>query len=96
MTVSMFDSYLERMHLHRTERIMDMSQASLYAQLTNDARRRLWNNWTSLITTINNQMIFNDAKLNNQNPITWNGQTLSIRNLVRRFAATFGKGGVVN
>lgn len=74
--------------------MMDMGQANLYAQLTVDGKRKLWNSWSNMISTINNHMIFSDAAADKKNPITWNGQPVSIRALVRKFATTFGKGGV--
>lgn len=94
MTVSLFDSYLERMHLHRSERMMDMSQATLYAQLTNESRQKMWNGWSQVVTKVNTYMIQRDAKTAGSNPITWNGQLISIKGLVRKFASTFGKGAV--
>lgn len=94
MTVSMFDSYLERKELHRTERMMDMSQASFYAQLTNDSRRKLWNGWMNIVFTVNMNMIHGDAANTGENPITWNGRKVSIKGLIQKFVGTFGKGSV--
>jgi len=90
----MFDAYLERMALHRSERMMDMSQATLYAQLTNESRQKMWNAWTQVVSRVNTFMIQRDAKLTGKNPITWNGRLVSMKGLFRNFAQTFGKGGV--
>ena len=92
----MFDAYLQRMPLHRTERIMDASQATIYAQLTTEGRRKFWNSWTQLVSQINAHMIHVDATNAGYNPITWNGQLVSIKGLVRKFIGTFGKRSVVN
>lgn len=96
MTVSMFDTYLERMDLHRSERMMDISQASLYAQLTNQSRQKMWNSWTQVVARINTMMIQRDARLEGANPITWNGRLTSMKGLIRKFAETFGKSGVAS
>lgn len=88
----MFDSYLERMHLHRTQRIMDMSQATFYAQLTNQSRQKMYNGWNMLVATINTRMLQQDA--GKSNPLFWNGQAISIRGLIRQFATAFGKDAV--
>lgn len=94
MTVDMFDSYLQRSSLHRTERIMDMSQASFYAQVTNESRRKMWNGWSNLVSHVNINMIHRDAILSGENPITWNGRKVSIKGLVKQFFQTFGKKGL--
>jgi hypothetical protein len=94
MTVSMFDTYLERMSLHRAERMMDASQASIYAQLTNQSRKNLWTNWEHVVNKVNFNMIHSDAANAGQNPITWNGRTMSIRGLINKFKETFGKKGI--
>lgn len=90
----MFDAYLERKNLSRTERMMDMSQATLYAQTTNEWRRKMWNNWMNIVTSVNMLMIHSDAAIAGQNPITWNGRKMSIKGLIRQFATTWGKGSV--
>lgn len=94
MTVSMLDSFLERMPKYRNERIIDMSQATIYAQVTDDSRQKLWNGWYSVIARVNAQAIHRDAMALRENPITWNGQRVSIKGLIRKFAQTFGKSGV--
>jgi hypothetical protein len=94
MTVSMFDTYLERMHLHRSERMMDTAQANLYAQATNEGRTKMWDSWTQVIAYINAAMIHGDAMGAKKNPITWNGVPVSIKGLSKRFMQTFGKGAV--
>lgn len=91
MTVSMFDVYVERMLLYRTERMMDMSQATFYAQLTNESRRKMWNSWNNVVSRINMNMIHRSAALAGENPLTWNGAKLSIKGLISKFAATWGK-----
>jgi hypothetical protein len=95
MTVGMFDSYLERMHLHRAERMMDMGQATIYAQVTTESRRQMWNGWSNIVSSINTRMIQRDAEASGDQPLTWNGQVISIKGLVRKFAQTFGKKAVV-
>lgn len=93
----MFDTYYERAALHRTERIMDAAQSSIYAQLTAEGRRKTWNGWQAVITNINTFMIHSDSLLHRRgkNPITWNGQRLSIKGLAAKFAQTWGKKAVV-
>jgi hypothetical protein len=91
----MLDMYLLRLPLHRSERMMDMAQASLYGQLTSDSRQKMWNNWSDVIHRINAYMIHHYAILEERNPISWNGQVMSIKGLIRKFAEHFGGGSVV-
>lgn len=91
----MFDSYLQRMPLTKNERIMDMSQATIYAQATTNSRQKMWNSWAQVVSLVNTRMIQEDAMGTKKNPITWNGQVINIKGLFRKFAQTFGKGGVV-
>lgn len=88
----MFYSYLERMPLVKAERMMDMGQASIYSQLTSEGRRTMWNSWNSVVSIINAHMVHTDAKT--KNPITWNGQKISIRGLIRKFGERWGKDAV--
>lgn len=91
MTVSMFDSYLERMSLHRAERMMDMGQAALYAQATTEGKTKIWNSWAGVVSSINNWMLQNDASASGQNPLLWNGRAVSIKGLMGKFVSTFGR-----
>jgi hypothetical protein len=95
MTISMFDAYLERMILHRTERMMDMGQSSIYAQLTTEGRRKMWNGWSNIVFNINTNMLYQDAQSLGRSVITWNGQPISIKGLTKKFANMFGKRSVV-
>jgi hypothetical protein len=91
MTISVFDLYLSRIPVHRTERMMDMSQASLYAQMTAESRSKIWNSWSNLIGQINTFIVQQDAKMQGHSPITWNGQILNIKQLKEKFKTTWGK-----
>ncbi len=94
MTISMYEAYMQRMQLHRTERIMDMSEATLFAQMTTDARRKVWSGWMMLVHHINMIMIHGDALNHGENPITWNGRKMSIKGLIKQFGVFWGKGSV--
>lgn len=94
MTTSMFDTYLERKELHRSERMMDMAQSGFYSQLTNQSRQTMWNNWEHVVNQINFRMIHMDAAKQGLNPITWNGRAMSIRGLINKFKETFGAKGI--
>lgn len=91
MTVSVFDAYLERAVLHRTERVMDAAQASFYSQVTTDSRSKMWAGWQNVITHINSTMIYRNAISAGQNPLVWNGKKMSIKGLIAKFAQTWGK-----
>lgn len=94
MTISVFDLYLSRIQVNRTETMMDMSQATIYAQMTTEGRRSLWNAWTQLISQVNNFIIQQDGTQTNKSPITWNGKLLNIAQLKGKFRETWGKGSI--
>lgn len=90
----MFDAYLERMYVTRTEHMMDMAQSAIYAQLTNEARRSLWNSWTNTVSTVTNRMVQQDNK--NKSVLTWNGAIIGVKELMKKFTSTWGRSSVVS
>lgn len=90
----MFDLLLSTIPSHRTERIIDMSQATIYSQMTTEGRRRLWNGWMRTITDVAGNLIRQDALEAHTTPLFWNGVVLSIDSLKRKFFETWGKGSI--
>lgn len=90
MTVGMFNTYLERIQLQRTNRMMDMAQSSIYAQLTNESRRQLWNGWTQTVSAINHVMLQKDAIEQGKQLFTWNGMSVGLKGLKNKFIQTWG------
>ncbi len=95
MTISMFDSYVEYAIVARTQRIIDMSQATAYAQSTRDGRREMFNSWTNIISKVVTTVLQRTHLMSKQTIITWNGVPMGRKELLNQFRAAFGRRGVV-
>lgn len=91
MTISMFDMYLQRIEIQRTRHIIDMSQATIYAQATAESRRSMFNGWIQTINQITTVM----QKSVGESLVTWNGASLNRKQLVATFKRHFGRRAVV-
>lgn len=83
MTISMFDAHMIRSKAVRALRMMDMGQSTIYAQVTEDGRTKMWNAWTQAITEATRAVV--------DSALTWNGQKISVANLKAMFGNLFGK-----
>jgi hypothetical protein len=91
MTVSMFDTYFTMMPLVRAQRMMDGAQSALYAQVTQEGKNKMWNNWTNIMTRIRNHIRMQDASIRGKSTITINGEETSVDGLRQWFRSMFGK-----
>lgn len=86
----MFDAHYEYEMANRSTKMIDMAQAAIYAQATNDSRSKMWNMWTSTITRIKHAMNLqhNDGE---RSTITWNGEPIDKKKLMKMFQTMFGR-----
>lgn len=82
---------MDRMPAIRAMNMMDMAQSSIYAQVTNESRRQIWQGWSNIISRVTH-MITNKGNMDmGRSLITWNGEAQSIGFLKQQFARLFGR-----
>lgn len=96
MTISMFDSFAERAIVIRTQNIIDMSQATTYAQAAKEGRRDMFNSWTRTIGQVTTSILQKVHHNSGRSVITWNGVPMGRHELVKQFRQVFGKKSTVS
>lgn len=90
MTISMFEAHYEYAIAARAERMMDMSQATQYAQVTKEGKNKIWNSWSQIVTRVVHSMNLRDRNTKDS-VITWNGMPISKQELKKQFLSMFGR-----
>lgn len=92
MTISMFEAFHARMPAVRADRMMDMGQSTIYAQVTAEGRTRIWNGWTQVKSQINHMMnLLDRTEESAKSVITWNGEPVDFDFVKKRFRGMFGR-----
>lgn len=93
MTISVFEMFMESVPAVRAHNMMDMAQAALYAQVTNDSRRQIWQGWSQIVNKVIHAITIKDTpkELLEKSLIMWNGEPRDIKFLKNMFAKMFGR-----
>ena len=90
MTISVLEAHLEYERAGRAEKMLDMAQATAYAQATQSGRTKMWNFWTYTITRIVHVMNLKNNG-SERSTLTWNGEPINKQNLIKKFRSLFGR-----